>query len=103
MVNARLKMALKRGVKTGEFVQRKGQGASGSFRVADRAKAKHAAGGGKKKRARKPKSAGGSPAKKARKSPKKKAAKKATAAAAGDAGKIALGMSERIFRSLTFV
>lgn len=77
MVNAHLKMALRRMVKTGLLTQRKGSGASGSFKLSDRAKKVKKVG---VKRVRKVKKTG---VKKARKSPKKKTAKKAKAATGG--------------------
>jgi hypothetical protein len=79
MVNARVKVALKAGVKIGNLKQSKGTGASGSFRLADKRKA--AASSDKKPgrpktiKAKKP---SGAKAGKAAKSPTKKAgAKKA--------------------------
>ena len=91
MVNARLKVALRNGVKSGTLKQSKGTGASGSFRVGDKKEAaekKPKAVRAKKPKAKKPKAAG---AKKATKKPKKagaaktakpKAAKKPAAAKA---------------------
>ena len=70
--NTHVKMALKRGVASGDLKQVKGTGASGSFKVAEKAKP------AKKKPAKKP-AAKKPAAKKAPKKPKKSApAKKAT-------------------------
>lgn len=76
MVNAHLKMALRRLVKAGILTQRKGSGASGSFKLSDRAKAKKTG----VKRVRKALPAGAKKAKKVKKSPKKKTATKKVAA-----------------------
>jgi len=79
-VNSHLRQALKRGVTSGALKQVKGTGASGSFRIGDKAakpkKAKKPAAKKAKKSAGSPKKASASKPKKARKpkSPKKAAA-----------------------------
>ena len=84
-INARLKTALKAGVKAGTLKQSKGAGASGSFKLGEKKKE------AKKPKAKKPKSPkkAKKPAKKAAKSPVKKAAKpkKATKSPAKKAAK----------------
>ena len=82
MVNSHLKLALKAGVKAGNFKQTKGQGASGSFKLGEvkAAKPKKA----KKPKAAKPKKkpAAKKPAAKKAKTPKKAAKKPAAKKAA---------------------
>ena len=73
--DSHLKLALKRGVAAGALKHTKGTGASGSFKVGEKAKPAVA------KKAKKPKSPKKPAAKKATKSPKKAAAKKPKAAA----------------------
>ena len=83
VINTHLKMALRSGVKSGDLKQTKGTGATGSFRLGEKAKAapKKAAVAKKPrtpsaaKKAKSPKKA----VKKATKSPKKAAAKKSVA------------------------
>ena len=70
-INARVKTALKAGVKAGTLKQAKGTGASGSFRLGDKKVA-----AAKPKKAKKPKAAAKKPAAKKPKSPKKKTAAK---------------------------
>ena len=81
VINTHLKMALRSGVKSGSLKQAKGTGATGSFRLGEKAKAAP-----KKVVAKKPKAAVAKKAKspkkavkKATKSPKKAAAKKSVA------------------------
>merc|ERR1712141_264025 len=71
-VNAHLKLALKSGVKKGALKQSKGTGASGSFKLRKKPKAKKAA---KPKKAKSPKKAKKPAAKKAAKKPAAKKAK----------------------------
>ncbi|KAL8606361.1 hypothetical protein ACOMHN_050841 [Nucella lapillus] len=73
-INARVKTALKAGVKAGTLKQAKGTGASGSFRLGEKKVAKSPA-----KKAAKPKKVAKSPAKKAAKLKKAKTPKKAAA------------------------
>ena len=81
VINTHLKMALRSGVKNGSLKQAKGTGASGSFRLGEKAKAAPKKAVAKKpkavvaKKAKSPKKA----VKKATKSPKKAAAKKTVA------------------------
>lgn len=72
-VNARLKVALKNGIKSGALKQLKGTGASGSFKVAEKPKAAKKVA----KKAKSPKKAAKKPAAKKAKSPKKAAKKPA--------------------------
>ena len=82
VINTHLKMALRSGVKSGSLKQAKGTGATGSFRLGEKAKAAPKKAVAKKprtpsaaKKAKSPKKA----VKKATKSPKKAAAKKSVA------------------------
>ena len=77
MVNARLKLALRSGVKKGSLKQAKGTGATGSFRMGEVKKATKPKKAKKPKAAKKPKKA---KKPKAAKKPKKTAAKKPKAA-----------------------
>ena len=81
VINTHLKMALRSGMKSGSLKQAKGTGASGSFRLGEKAKAAPKKAVAKKPKAavaKKPKSPKKA-VKKATKSPKKAAAKKSVA------------------------
>ena len=91
IVNAHLKLALRAGVKNGSLKQSKGTGASGSFRIGEKATAEKKPKAAKKAKAKKPKAAGAKKAKKAgaakAKKPKVKKAKVAKKPAAAKAKK----------------
>ena len=72
-VNTRLKIALKNGIKAGAFKNAKGTGATGSFRIAEKAKAEKPK---KAKKAKAPKKAAGEKKAKKKAAPAKKAAAK---------------------------